>query len=141
MHLATLALTAAALLASFDVAAAGPRTTNAQTQRYVRGQVYINGVLLSEQQKALMAEIIQEEFMPAGRWYVTDEGMLGLEGQAPIGSLIPYVQAYLKRHKQPQRGRGGGGEQHNSRTGTGGIQNGCAWISTPMGSVFSGNCG
>jgi hypothetical protein len=134
MNLAKLALAAAAVLAPLSISSAASADHRApQAQRYTRGDVYINGIKLNEQQKRLMADIIQEAFMPAGHWYITQEGMMGLAGQPPVGSIVPYVQAYLKRTQGGGGRRGGGTHLSNSQNGYGGVQNGCAWVSIPNG--------
>ena len=106
--------------------------------------VYINNVRLSDQEAVLLASILKEEHIPAGRYYVTN-GMMGLEGQLPYGNIIPYIQEYQQRHARSggnRTGRSGGDVVINSRGGVGNgtlVGNGtCMMASVPGVSLSSG---
>jgi hypothetical protein len=105
------------------------------------GAVYVNNIRLNDAQRAILADILQEPFIPAGRWYITNEGVMGREGEAPVGNIVPYVRAYEQRLAR-RGGRGGGGRDEviNTRGGTYASNGRCAVASIPGMSITSGDC-
>src|SRR5687767_12116884 len=67
--------------------------------------VVINGVTLSAAQEDEL-EVLIGERLPAGRYYVTQDGMMGIEGQPARVNIAAVIQA---RHGNSDGGGGGGG--------------------------------
>lgn len=133
----------AAVLATGCIPAAG---TYGNTYQYPQQQevavgtgVYVNGQEITADEKAKLDWLLGQQ-VPAGRYFVTDAGMMGVEGQQATVNLIAYAQA---RGIQPQQ-RGGnaprGSSHYNGYSGDAITSDGkgCTIVSTSSGSFSSG---
>jgi hypothetical protein len=96
--------------------------------------VFLNGQELGQQDKAQLDAFLGTE-LPAGRYVVTNDGMMGVEGSTPTINLVAIAEA--------RRGSGNGGDFNMISQGVGGTSSisssgGCTILSTPSGSLSSG---
>lgn len=114
---------------------------NVTTTAAVAGTgVFVNNQELSTDDKAKLDWLLGVT-VPAGNYYVTDDGMMGVVGQQPTVNLIAYAEA---RGLKPNRGGGqqGGSSSHyngysgDSITSDG---NGCTIMSSGS-MTFSSGC-
>jgi hypothetical protein len=122
-----------------------PNGTYGSYQMTVTGStgVYINGLELGTNDKQQLDAFLGVQ-LPPGRYYVDQNGMMGIEGQRPQVNLVAIANA--RGGGNANRGNGGGNSDVviNSRGGVGNgsfVSNGkCAIVSTPHGSITSGKC-
>ena len=111
-----------------------------QTTVAVGTGVYVNGQEITADEKAKLDWLLGQP-VPAGRYFVTDAGMMGVEGQHASVNLVAYAQA---RGIQPQqRGNGHaarGSSHYNGYSGDAITSDGkgCTIVSTSSGSFSSG---
>jgi len=118
----------------------GQPATYGQAQTVEAG-VYVNGQLISADDKAKLDWLLGAT-LPDGRYFVTEAGMMGREGQQATVDLVAYAKA---RGVYPQQNNSGGHAQRGSHmrpgySGEGIVSDGkgCTIISTSTGSFSSG---
>lgn len=96
--------------------------------------VFINGRQLSQAEVAYLKRLGP---VMRGRYWLDATGNVGFEGRP-----VPFANLFAAMNRQhPQRSRGGSTYYGNWKTGTyAGSSGGCSYVSTPSGSVMTGNC-
>jgi len=129
----------AALILGACVSATDTRTHGSFSMTAAQSTVVINGVELTAAQEDELATLLGER-VPPGRYYVTDNGMMGIEGQPPSVNLVAIIEARGGSSQPSQSQHAARGSIHNS-SGDSHITsdgNGCTILSTPSGSLSSG---
>jgi hypothetical protein len=99
--------------------------------------VFINGHELTADEKAQFEGLIGDA-VPAARYTIDANGMMGYEGQAPLVNITAVIQA------RQQQGRSGNKPINMYSTDASGqgssivSEGGCTILSTPTGSLSSG---
>ncbi len=114
-----------------------PQQGYAATEQVVGTSIYVNGREITADEKAKLDWLLGYQ-VPAGRYFVTDAGMMGVEGQEATVNLVAYAQA---RGIQPQQHGGARGSSHYNGYSGDAITSdgkGCTIVSTSSGSFSSG---
>jgi hypothetical protein len=107
--------------------------------------VFINGIELTQEQEATLEAVLGAN-VPPGRYYVTDSGLFGAEGQAAMVDLAPLVAAYEARvgsTRTRTADRGSDDQRTVVLDGRGGgltVSGGCTIASAPDGTTFTSGC-
>lgn len=102
--------------------------------------VYVNGQLISSDDKAKLDWLLGAT-LPDGRYFVTDAGMMGREGQQATVDLVAYAKArgvYPQQQTTGHAQRGSYLRPGYSGEGIVSDGKGCTIISTSTGSFSSG---
>jgi hypothetical protein len=120
----------------------GGSTYGASTHAEVTTGVYVNGVELDATTKAKLDWLLSYT-VPAGRYFVTEAGMMGVEGQHATINLIAYAEARgIDVRGNQNTGHAARGTIFGSGYGNGSITSdgsGCTIVSSGA-STFSSGC-